>query len=337
MQSNVYIGQYSQQGHLGFSQVKFGTNGVASSPSVKTDIVNPSYLAHSQHGLYVVSEVFQAEGAALHFLAGDEQYSQKVMLDGDAPCHIAISGARDRIAVAHYGTGDFELFALESEGKIGQRIAKLSNYGQGPHATRQLSPHGHQVMFIPNTTQLVTVDLGIDLLTFYHCEGTQVEQSQRLELLPRSGPRHVSFTQDGLFGFVLCELDESLTVIARTKQQWQIVTTITAFPEHSCHEAAAAIKLSVDERYVYLTSRGESVISWFDVSEPEHPAYQGYVETHGTFPRDISITPDGKWLLAANQHSNNVSIFELDSQTGKPNWHSSLPDVIAPTCLVIGN
>ena len=335
MQSNVYIGQYSQQGHLGFSQVKFGTNGVASSPFVKTDIVNPSYLAHSQHGLYVVSEVFQAEGAALYFLACNEQDTQKIDLDGDAPCHIAISEARDRIAVAHYGTGDFELFALDSEGKIGQRIAKLSNYGQGPHATRQLSPHGHQVMFIPNTTQLVTVDLGIDLLTFYHYEDKQVQQSQRLELPPGSGPRHASFTQDGLFGFVLCELDESLTVITRTKQQWQIVTTIAAFPEHACHEAAAAIKLSVDERYMYLTSRGESVISWFDVSEPEHPIYKGYVKTCGAFPRDISITPDGTYLLAANQHSNNVSIFELDPQTGKPNWHSDLPDVIAPTCLVI--
>jgi 6-phosphogluconolactonase len=337
MQSNVYIGQYSQQGHLGFSQVKFGTNGAASSPFVKTDIVNPSYLAHSQHGLYVVSEVFQAEGATLYFIASDEQYSQKIELDGDAPCHIAISYSRDRIAVAHYGTGDFELFALESEGKIGQRIAKLSNYGQGPHATRQLSPHGHQVMFIPNTTQLVTVDLGIDLLTFYHCEGKQVQQSQRLELPSGSGPRHVSFTQDGQFGFVLCELDESLTVIARKKQQWQIVTTIAAFPEHACHEAAAAIKLSANERYVYLSSRGESVISWFDVSKPEHPVYQGYVETCGAFPRDITITPDGKWLLAANQHSNNVSIFELDPQTGKPNWHSDLPDVIAPTCLVMSS
>ncbi|WP_112478971.1 lactonase family protein [Vibrio variabilis] len=337
MQSNVYIGQYSQKGHLGFSQVKFEANGVASSPSVKTDIVNPSYLTHSQHGLYVLSEVFQAEGAALYFLAHDVQYTQKIDLDGDAPCHIAISGAGDRIAVAHYGTGDFELFALGSEGKIGQRIAKLSNYGQGPHATRQLSPHGHQVMFIPNTTQLVTVDLGIDLLTFYHYEGKQVQQSQRLELPPGSGPRHASFTQDGLFGFVLCELDESLTVITLAEQQWQVVTTIAAFPEHVCHEAAAAIKLSADERYMYLTSRGESVISWFDVSEPKRPVYQGYVETGGAFPRDITITPDGKWLLAANQHSNNVSIFELDPQTGKPNWHSDLPDVIAPTCLVVSD
>jgi 6-phosphogluconolactonase len=335
MQANVHIGQYSQQGHLGFTQVKFGKVGTASSFSVKTDIVNPSYLAHSQHGLYVVSEVYQAEGAGLYFLANDEQYPQKVELDGDAPCHVAISDKLDRVAVAHYGTGDFELFALESEGKIGQRIAKLSNYGQGPHATRQLSPHSHQVMFIPNTTQLVTVDLGIDLLTFYHCEGKQIQQSQRLELPPGSGPRHASFTQDGLFGFVLCELDESLTVIARTKQQWQIVTTIAAFPEHACHEAAAAIKLSADERFVYLTSRGDSVISWFDVREPERPMYRGYVEAHGVFPRDISITPEGNWLLTANQHSNNVSIFKLDPQTGKPNWHSDLPDVIAPTCIVI--
>ncbi len=34
-------------------------------------------------------------------------------------------------------------------------------------------------------------------------------------------------------------------------------------------------------------------------------------------PRYITLSPDGKWLIAANQDSSNVNVFRRDAATGE--------------------
>ncbi len=104
-----------------------------------------------------------------------------------------------------------------------------------------------------------------------------------------SGPRHVDFSQDGKFGYVLCELDESLHVIKRNEHgRWRLIYSTSAFPEHINHEAAAAVKLSPNNRFVYLTGRGESIVSWFKLSDPAVPDYQA-LSVQGESSHEICV------------------------------------------------
>jgi len=55
----------------------------------------------------------------------------------------------------------------------------------------------------------------------------------------------------------------------------------------------------------------------------------------GAFPRNINLSPDGKWLIAAGQHSNTVSAHHIDQKTGRLTFQkggvTSIPN---PTCLL---
>ncbi len=333
---SVAIGQYSKGDDLGFKTAHFNTPHDLTISSAITNAFNPSYLLYTEQGHYLISECSQQEGSALIFVPTNSEDHQVRLLDGDYPCHLAISPNKELLGVAHYGTGNFEIFALRAHGIIGERIALLANEGSSVHPTRQQAPHGHQLQFIPNSQQFVTVDLGIDTLSFYEYNKTDAVLSQSLVMPLGSGPRHVDFSQDGKFGYVLCELDESLHVIKRSDHGiWQLIYSTSAFPEHISHEAAAAVKLSPNNRFVYLTGRGESIVSWFELSDPAVPAYQGFVSSGGQFPRDLCLSPDGKYLMTANQHSDNLALFTVDEATGAPTLESVSDPITAPVCLVI--
>jgi len=36
----------------------------------------------------------------------------------------------------------------------------------------------------------------------------------------------------------------------------------------------------------------------------------------GSWPRNINMDSAGKWLLAAGAHSNTITVFEIDQETG---------------------
>ena len=58
-----------------------------------------------------------------------------------------------------------------------------------------------------------------------------------------------------------------------------------------------------------------------------------HTSTQGNWPRNFVIDPTGKFLLVANQRSDNVVIFRIDSKTGRltPSGHTA--QIPAPVCL----
>ncbi|MFA0442501.1 hypothetical protein BCU70_16810 [Vibrio sp. 10N.286.49.C2] len=333
------VGQYTEGVQPGFSQIMMNLEADKPNTVMRvSNVDNPSYITQSPLGFYAISEKSHKDNAALYFFDNTMTEQAITLLKGDYPCHVSLSECHQFLGVSHYGSGSFDIFSLTSTGHIGHQLASIYNTGKGQHPTRQQGPRGHQLMFIPRSNTLVTVDLGIDELNFYHYASNNIIHQQRLSLPSGSGPRHLVFTQDGLFGFVLCELDETLCVIERKgRGEWRVIHSQQGFPEHECKEAAGAIKLSPDERYVYITGRGQSVISWFDITSRSAPRYQGYVASNGVFPRDIGITQNGLYLIAANQHSNNLAFFSLDKKTGQP---TLMPETLAlanPVCVLIGH
>ena len=333
---SLCIGQYSDDAYSGFSHIAFNLETMAlTSQHNVSGINNPSYLAHTDRGWYAISEQSQQEGAALYFLRDPFEEVCRQPLEGDHPCHVAISECQTRLGVAHYGSGSFEVYTLAPTGEIRQRQARFQNEGQGHHSTRQRGPHGHQIVFVPQSNQVMTVDLGLDTLNFYQLNKDSVTQQQTLKLPAGSGPRHAVFSNDGQFGFILCELDETLGVIEKqTNGRWQLTSIQPAFPTHSKGEAAGAIKISSDQRYIYLSGRHQSIISWFDITSPNSPNYQGFVETAGSFPRDITLSKDGHWLVVANQNSNNLVLFSVDKKTGQPTLAKVMLTLPKPVCVV---
>ena len=48
---------------------------------------------------------------------------------------------------------------------------------------------------------------------------------------------------------------------------------------------------------------------------------------------NFTLSPSGRWLLVANQHTNSVVVFRVDSETGVPAPTGQVVTIPAPVCL----
>jgi 6-phosphogluconolactonase len=56
--------------------------------------------------------------------------------------------------------------------------------------------------------------------------------------------------------------------------------------------------------------------------------------TQGKAPRFIGLDPSGRWLLAANQTSQNIAVFPFDAGTGRLGESVQTISAPVPVCLL---
>jgi 6-phosphogluconolactonase len=203
------------------------------------------------------------------------------------------------------------------------------------------------------------------------------QQVGTLDFPQGTGPRHGIFTRDGQTLFVVSELSNELFVFAVGKKlatkslklakvsEMQnlklqadqatpndFLTLISAQPllePNNLPAAAAAIRLSPDEKFLYVSVRERNVICVFkltatypkvtaDVTSQDEPAtmsaekvlpHQKITASHltatkiqeiscgGEHPRDLVLTPDGRFVLAVNRYPGSIVSFRRDPVSGK--------------------
>ena len=57
------------------------------------------------------------------------------------------------------------------------------------------------------------------------------------------------------------------------------------------------------------------------------------MSTGGDWPRNFTLDPTGRWLLAANQRSNSVVVFARDLASGRLKETNSRVMLPSPVCL----
>ena len=122
----------------------------------KAETRNPSFLAAAASGkvLYAVNEVgrdYNGEkaGSVTSFAVDPASGALKLLgaesTGGGAPCHVQCDATGRFVAVANYSGGNFALFPVRPDGRLGPSTALLGGTGSGPNKTRQQGPHAHQV------------------------------------------------------------------------------------------------------------------------------------------------------------------------------------------------
>ena len=327
----------------GLYRVQFDlSNGNLTKPELIAPCRNPSFVISTDAGCYFISEVDQCSGPELYFLSHLDQKAgkaaQSVAISGDHPCHIAMDHENKFIITSQYSSGSFDVFSLNSDSRLDKKITSLFSSGSGPNAERQAGPHAHQCQFLKSESQFVTVDLGSDSISFYAYDSAQGvfqdKPEQTVKAPAGSGPRHLIFNQDETAAYVVCELSETILVLEKSEAGWGIIQEVAALPNEEKGEATAAIKLSPDGQFLYVSCRHQSKISCFAISPSSNKIeYQFCVSTEGDFPRDFMITPDGKWLVAANQHSHNLTTFQRNLETGELTFSGVSVEVGSPVCV----
>ncbi|MEM6278014.1 MAG: lactonase family protein [Verrucomicrobiota bacterium] len=319
------------------------------SPATRSaEIKSPGFLALHPEGdkLYAVGSIEKEGGAAAYRIGekGALEFMQFVPTGDGGAAHIAVHPSGKFLLTAQYGGGSTALFPLDEEGNLGAPTITEHEGGSGVVERRQEAPHPHWCGYSPDGKYAFVPDLGMDGIVIYKVdpETPAITKHSFAESVPGGGPRHMRFSVDGKFIYLLNELSLSVTTFSwdpETGEAKQLSTTPALSEEVKAAEnfnSAAEILVHPSGRFVYSSNRGHDTVSVYGAETSTGKLDVVQVQPiRGAFPRNINLSPDAKWLLAAGADSNTVAVHAVDQDTGKLTYQRGhIINVPSPICIL---
>ncbi len=322
-------------------------NGKFSPSKLAAAIGSPGFLTLHPNGkiLYSVGRWEGGTGAIGYQISGGElkEFTRMACPDGGG-CHIAVHPSGKFLLTAQYGGGSVALFPLDSSGKLGEPTVTEHEGGSKVVEKRQESPHPHWTGFSPDGKYALVPDLGLDQIVIYEVDVSKpaITPHGTGQSVAGGGPRHMRFSTDGKFIYLLNELTLSVTTFAWDAQKGtaKTLTTEPAISEQDkegeTFNSSAEILVHPNGKFVYSSNRGHDSVSVYRANPKSGKLKVIQVQpVRGAFPRNINLSPDADWLLAAGADSNTVAAHRVDPKTGKLLYQrGSIVNVPSPICIL---
>lgn len=321
-----YVGTYTDGESQGIYTYALNSDGELEKLKLVAESDNPSYLAFSKDRkfLLAVNEIKNEEGVGMvssFKIQGDSLVLINQQSSAGAhPCFIAVNDL-NYVITANYSSGNTGLLKLNDNGKLSEVLDTQQHTGKGSHK-RQDAPHAHSVWFYPSQMDVVAVDLGTNQLWFSSIDSSsntlQTKSPETLGLNPGDGPRHLAIHPNKKWIYVLNELSSTVTLITHDEPDGFVKAKSTSMLPNDFNKenTGADIHISNDGRFLYASNRGHNSIVIYEIRDHGELIVVGHEPVRGDGPRNFSLSPDGSFLLVANQHSNNIISFKRDSDTG---------------------
>lgn len=308
------------------------------------NVLSPSYVSVSADNKFVYAVNENGTQSTVSAFGYDAPTGKLTFLNsndalGADPCHL-INDANN-VIVANYSGGSIVVFKKKTDGSITEVQQLIQHEGKGPNAARQEKAHVHQVVFSPDKKFVLSNDLGLDKVYIYKYNPASKNEILTLkgsvDVKPGSGPRHLTFSKDGKFVYLVQELDGTLTTFSydKTGNLKQIAETSILPKDFKGGTGAAAIKISPDGNFLYLSDRVDAnAISVYKIQKNGSLELVEQQSTLGKGPRDFSIDPTGNYLLVGHQYTNEIVIFKRDKNTGKLTDTGKRIELCSPVGLV---
>jgi 6-phosphogluconolactonase len=325
-QQILYVGGYAPAEQPGIHACTFDdATGELTEHGSFAGVVNPSYVLVHPNGswLYAVSETSQqkegAPGTVWALRCSREPWEMKPInhqaSGGDWPCHLEINATGQWLLVSNYGSGTLSVLPILPDGALGEMTDLIQHHGSGPNPERQEGPHTHSATFTPDQRFVLVADLGVDALLVYAFDAAagRLHEHTQISARPGAGPRFKVFHPGGQHVYVNHELNNTVAVYdydaesGKLREQ-QIVETL---PPGAPQSAIAGIQISPTGDRMYVSNRGHDSISIFEIEEDGSLVRLAIRPCGGRCPRDIAIAPSGRFLLVANQESDEVVVLPV--------------------------
>jgi 6-phosphogluconolactonase len=348
----VYVGTYTDHGSKGIYAYRFDSSTAKLiSLGLAAETAAPSFLAVDSSGrfLYAVNETGNFNGqptgavSAFAIQPGTGKLSRlnQVPSRGADPAHIILDRAGKYALVSNYTTGSVAVFPVLKDGRLGDATSFVQHKGSSVNPERQKGPHAHATAISPDSRFAIVADLGLDQLLIYPfdaAKGTMDTIPQVVRTAPGAGPRHLVFSPDDRFLYVINEMQSSVVAYSYNESTGRLheLQTISTLPKSfSGDNTAAEIELHPSGKFLYASNRGDdNSIAVFAIDS--RTGILTHVEnepTGGKTPRNFAIDPTGSWLLAANEDSNDIVVFRIDQKNGRLNSTGDVAQVPSPTCV----
>jgi len=339
----LLVGSYTAGQSQGIYRLDFdGATGQINPATLQViNSENPSWLTLSkdQRRLFVVNEngPGQADpvGRVSSFAIDPKSHAltliNQVQSLGFEPTHSSLSNDGSHLFVSNYSVaedpgGTLAVLPVAADGKLQAVVQMSSHPASRVNPERQMSAHVHSTVPSPDGKFVFSNDLGADKIFVYRFD-PKANPEQPLtpatpafvQLPPGSGPRHLLFSADGKHAWLSMEMSAQVAVFDYHDGklvQTQMVELAAGQPVSD--KAAAALHASADGKFLYVSNRGTAnqVLVFAIDPATAHLKELQRRGVEGDHPREFSLDPSGKFLLIANQKSNQIVVVERDAKTG---------------------
>lgn len=323
------VGTYTDEANQGINQLDFTpSENKLEVQTIFPGIQNPSFVLATAAAdkVFSLEEIDHVQGGNIVSLSRSSQNDSLTKLSqvpsfGDHPCYLALSPDEAFLTVANYSGGSLSAYQIGENGEL-THIQTIQHEGSSVNKARQNAPHVHSTVFSPDGKFLLAADLGTDQIYVYGFDATAKEPlslNNTFKAQPGDGPRHLVFSSDGSEIFVVEELTAVLAIFdfkegkLTPKQRISLIAD-----DYEGEVGAAEVRISPDGKNIYASNRGDAnSLSVFSKKDDGSYSLIQQTSSGGIMPRNFNLTADGKYLLSANQASNDIVVFERDVETGK--------------------
>lgn len=336
--AQLLVGSYTEGASEGLYRYAFNSDSgqIDAKPLQVLKSENPSWLTLSVDNrlLFAVNENGAGKGQASSFSVSAKDGSLKALNQvssaGDEPTHASLSHDQRYLFVANYGVqptpgGSLSVLPVAKDGKLAVSVQQDQHKASGANPQRQAGPHVHSVVSSPDGHYVFASDLGADKVFIYRYDGASPKHPlspadpAAIDLPPGSGPRHLLFSRDGKQAYLTLEMSAQVVVFAHQDGKLVELQRLPLTEQNDATaKAAGALHLSADGRFLYVSNRGTAnELLVFAVDEDSGKLMQVQRRSvEGDHPREFAIDPSGKFLLVANQKSNEIVVIRRDPRSG---------------------
>lgn len=337
-------GTYSADGHKGMSLLKFD----AASDSFTTmrtfeTVENASFALYDDKTgrLYVTDEIESAGFVGGYVLSKDLKTLKPLGAQpsrAGAPCYLALSPDKTRLAVANYFGDLVAVFHLDPKTGAIQPGSQALHASGEPKAAFEAG-HAHWVQWSPEGDRIYVSDLGHDEIRAYAYDaktGVIGAPSTAAKLPQGAGPRHMAFHPRGRFAYVVTEFGNTVTAFARQPDgSLSALQTLPTLPADFAGKSQAAhLQINAAGDVLYMSNRGHNSIASFRIGADGTLTPLQTISTGGDWPRFFLLDEADKRLFVAHQRSNDIAVFHVEADgtltaTGKK-FEMSRPVMLVP-------
>lgn len=340
MTQSFILGGYTKRDNKGIHTVEFdAVKGEFSEPSLISELNGPTFVALSKAKdlLFAINKEGEL-GGIVAFKKNGQQWEPLTSGYGEngTGCHVSYRESSQTIYVSNYHAGVVDVFKLDGDNLT--VIQTVEHTGSSVHKNQD-APHVHFADMNDDQTLMFVCDLGTDYVTTYSIDDEgKLTKASELKLNPGTGPRHLVFHPSEPYAYIMGELANTTTVVSvdAAGVMATVETQLNIPEEHVEESAGAAIRVTQDGRFLYVSTRFHNVITVYAISEDGSSLTKVQeIDSHGEIPRDFNLDATEQYVLVAHQDTDHLSVFERNAETGELTFGQN--DTKAPECVCIAS
>ena len=306
-------------------------------------ISNSSYvtISHNRKFLYSITD-FGIEAYRI-IAGGDLEKINMASINGMRGSYLSTDYEDEFLFVSGYHDGKITVLRINEDGSVGEICDELFLKGLGSIAERNFRPHVQCVKMTRDNRFLLACDLGMDRINVYaldHKTG-KLKEADIIHCDQESAPRHMQFSPDGRFLYVVMEQKRSVDVYRYevdkngTPDFERIQSISTTKDQDVIGVVACALKFSWNFKYLLTSNAGENSVTIYDVDrETGLLTLNLSLPIAGEFPKDAALLPDEKHLVSLNHESNSMTFFHFHPEDHTIVMNGPEIAVNQPNCII---